>query len=380
MKSVLFAAVAMAGLVCGASGNDIWVDNVRGDDAAAGTRENPFRTMAAAAAKMRPGMTMNLVSNAVSYSESFNAGRFKANMAGTVVDGHGAVLDGRRVPARSAWSDAGNGVWSIKCPNNAWVMDRQGYWSGHAIVFKDGSPLPWKDSLAALTDDSYFLRKVYNPKLNDKDGVHNTLYVKLPSGQDPETRKVSFPCLNYGINVETVDNITVRNVTCRYFYGDAFDSAWGRSNRFERVRGTRCMDQGISAHGSQVTVTDSLFDGNAGCGVVDCQSGKSRARTTYLGCTFADDSFRGGVEVQYGDFQFVNCIFRNNCGGRALKASNFATIRVKDCVFEAGTNRCPTAICVSDGSTGTVERCSFSGFTRQPPYVGHAGCALTVIP
>ena len=349
---------------------EFWVDNVKGDDAAAGTREKPFRTMARAAAAMSAGDEMHLVANAEPYREALKLdGRFAKMSAPdgarkTVIDGHGAAIDGLGRRPMGEWRSEGRGIWSSKQNNNAWTMNAQGYWSGHPIVFRYGKPLAWRKSLDELETNTYLLRKVAKPKTPEEKDAHNRLYVKLAEGETPDQLEV--PVRGNGMWIDGVSNLVVRNLTARNFYNDGFDTYWRKGIEFENVRGAYNMDQGISAHSSGVTVRRSRFDHNAGCGAVDCCPGNDGhwPRTVYEDCVFESQSFRGGAEFLNGYFTLRRCKFIESPEVAVTMRGSFA-FEISDCVFSNSAVKARCAIWLNGLCTGRVDRCEFSGFGRN---------------
>ena len=349
---------------------EYWVDNVRGDDASEGSRERPFRTMTRAAGAMKAGDVMNLVANAEPYRESLNLNSRFARMSArdgarkTVIDGHGATIDGRDHRPMDQWRDEGQGVWSSKQENNAWAMDAQGYWSGHPIVFRNGEPLAWRKSIAELEPDTYFLRKLAKVKSSEDRAAHNMLFVKLPPGVTPDALEV--PVRKQGIWVDGVDNLVISNITAQYHSSDGFDTYWRHGIEFGNVRGAYNMDQGISAHSSGVTVRRSRFDHNAGCGAVDCCPANDGhwPHTVYEDCVFDSQSFRGGAEFLSGYFTLRRCVFSESPRSAVMMRRAF-DFEISDCVFSNAAVKAFAAVWLNGACTGRVERCSFSGCEKD---------------
>ena len=354
-------------LVWSLSAKDVYVDNVKGDDAAAGTQSAPVRTIQRGMELLASGDTLHLTPNTEPYTETVYFSGKNSHLAGTeeaptIVDGHGARFSGLRHRLPAEWTAEGDDVYSAKLYNNAWVMDQQGYWSGFPIVFADGKPLQWKRSKNELTPNTYFLSKVFGTEKNEE---HNIIHVKLESGKTPENVKLETPCGDFAVCIEGADYVTIRNIKAEYYPCDGFDSAW-RKVVFEGVEGTRNMDQGISAHASDIVVKDSWFHGNAGGGVVDVGmfdgTSTRRSKVRYVNCVMEEDVFRNDVQFYNTDAVLENCIIRV-CNGNALTAEKGSTVSLKNCLLvnlgKPGTN---TAVLVSDTASVTMERCTVSGF------------------
>ncbi len=349
------------------AGKDVYVDNVKGSDRAAGTASAPVRTIRRGMELLSSGDTLHLTPNAQPYTESIHFSGKNRHLAGkpgapTIVDGHGARFSGLRHRVASEWTRSASDIYTLQLNNNAWVMDQQGYWSGFPIVFADGKPLPWKKSKAELLPNSYVLTKVFGAK---KTAEHNQLHVRLEPGKTPADVKLETPAGDYAVCVEGVDHVTIRNIRAEYYPGDGFDSAW-RKVVFEHVEGSRNMDQGISAHASEIIVKHSRFHGNAGGGVVDVgmpSDGKThRSKVRYIDCIMEDDVFRNDVQFYHTDALLENCIIRVR-RGNAITAEKESNVVLKNCILfnlsKPGTN---TAVLVSGTASVSMERCTAIGF------------------
>lgn len=339
---------------------DVFVDNVAGDDANDGSAAKPARTIAQGLKLLRTGETLHLKPNPVPYNEKVEIR--DRRLAGTaerptVFDGHGAVLDRLRRPDPSAWKDEGDGVFTMPLPNNAWVMDQQGYWSGFPIVRFDAKPAEWRKSRKELEPLTCFLSKVYVQGTNERGSLHNLLHVRLPPGKTPAEVRVEVvgELTSFFVGV---DHVTVRNLTSINSTQDGFATAGGKGIVFEKVRGTANMDQGMSHHGAEVTVRNSRFDGNAGGGVVDVYD---TCRTRYFGCVIEGDVFRGGVEFHKGEFEMRDCVIRSN-PNTSLSVAKGARVRLRNCLITGGS---ASKVGVSVGSDASLdmENCTLEGFS-----------------
>lgn len=313
---------------------EYYVDNVKGDDQNSGLKQAPFKTIAHVLKLLKGGDTLNLVPNKnLPYTECIDSnttgfwGGTKENP--TIIDGHGSVISGLVQLPANAWKEEGDGVFSRHLPNNAWVMDRQGYWSGFPIVFFEGKPANFCKSKEELKDFTYFLFKSYPENSQGKrDARHNTLYIKLPAGKTPDDITVKSIISTTNIHINR-DYVTVRNIISIYTGGDGFSTTRSKGLVFENVRGAYCMDQGMSHHGAEVLIKNSRFDHNAGCGVVDVYT---ECKTKYVDCVIEDDFYRGGVEFHRGTFEMSNCVIRNNTG-KALSMGKGSKVKLTNCLF-----------------------------------------------
>lgn len=191
---------------------DLYVDNVKGSDTNCGDRQHPFKTIKHAMSKLTGGGQLHLVDNpGCPYLEGvrINAEHSGTAQRPTVINGHGALLDGLRVPPAAEWTHEGNDVYSRFLDNNAWPMDKEGYWCGaFPICYLGGRPginVKAKDALTAR--GCYFLLR-----LKPGEKLRNTLYVKLGPGETPETAKIGVLSGWENCCFCSATNVVVRNL------------------------------------------------------------------------------------------------------------------------------------------------------------------------
>ena len=178
-KFVTFGLALLAVQAACAAGRVLWVDNVRGNDGAAGDAAHPYRTFARALAVLDGGDELHLVANTEPYCEQL---RLTARHSGsadapTRVFGHGATIDGRHAVPLSGWQEEGDGVYSCPLDNNAWSMNEMGHWCGtFPIVWFDGRAGRNAEARASLVENGYFL--CLKPKTPD----HKPIIVTLVDG------------------------------------------------------------------------------------------------------------------------------------------------------------------------------------------------------
>jgi hypothetical protein len=360
----LFAVLLLiAGLSL--SGAEYYIDNVKGNDANQGTKEAPFKTFEKVLKVFKGGDTLHMVHNeGHPYRDRLVlAGRYYGTAEKrTVIDGHGAIFDGRKVFPASAWKNEGNGIFSRPFGNNAHVMDYTiGCWSGDfPIVFfegKDGVNCRKKEELKPF---SYFLLKIPMKKGDKKrDPLHNTLYIKLPDGKTPDDIKVETVAAPIGLGIQA-SYVTVRNLRAQYTSDDCFDTCWGQNIIFDNVEGAYAMDQGISSHSAGVTVKNSWFHHNTGCGIVDVNMPKGVCRTKYINCLIENNFFRGGVEFHRGEYEMENCVIRNNTG-KCFSVNKNAKVKLTNCLL-LGQNQKELALYMGSGGDFQVQNCTICDF------------------
>jgi len=332
------------------------VDNVKGSDAEGdGSGAKPFQTIAAAVKRAKVSDAIYLTPNAAPYAERVNLLAGGTAEKPFVFDGRGAVINQLTHYAVDKWKSEGAGVYSMPLPNNAHVMDK--HWTGFDLVFFDGQAGTNCVSRETLVPSGYFLFK-QRLKIADKfHPLHNTLYIRLPEGRTPGEVKVEAPGNATIFHCEK-PHVVIRNLTAMYCTQDGFATTRASGIVFERVRGCYNMDQGISHHGSEVTVRDSRFDHNAGCGIVDVYDA---VKVRYERCLIEDDTYRGGVEFHSGEFVMEDCVIRNN-PRKALEVTRpNVRVTLRNCLLMGPEDRLATGISHGQGSL-RMERCTLSRF------------------
>ena len=335
-------ALLVAQAAC-AAGRVFWVDNVRGDDAAAGDAGRPYRTFARALEVLDGGDELHLVANAEPYCEQL---RLTARHSGsadapTRVFGHGATIDGRHAVASSDWRDEGDGVHSCILDNNAWPMNEVGRWCGSfPIVWFDGKAGRNAETRTSLAEGGYFLR------LRPKTPEHKRIYVRLPKGRTPADVRIEVPGANVNCVLSGCSHVEVRDLKVRHQTWDCFSTNYSTNCLIDHVDGSYAMDQGISSHSSVgVQVRNSVFHHNAGGGIVDVNvPGCPLCAVTYESCSVVSNCFRCPVEfygrlygcadipTSRGEFTLRNCRVADNdlsrADGSSIRQDARAYVRV----------------------------------------------------
>ncbi|MCF7854351.1 MAG: right-handed parallel beta-helix repeat-containing protein [Candidatus Pacebacteria bacterium] len=314
----------MALFVLGTAGTgarEVFVDNVKGNDAWDGSEGKPYKTIQHALLKLRTSDTLHLTPNKVPYRGPVSLDRRNnAELGGTaeqpmVVDGHGAEITGFRRFEADEWKDEGNGVFSMPFGSNGWMKR---HWEGFDLVYFDGKPGTSVRSKPDLVPFGYlWFSGRMHPK-SEADVPLNTLYIMLPEGQTPADVVVESGSggTMFSINANYV---TVKNLKVSWSRNDGFGSAFSKGLVYENVETCFNMDQGMSHHSSIVHVRHSHFHDNAGCGIVDIRMrADAPAQSVYEHCLIENDSYRGGIEFHDGVYTMKNCIIRNNKGPAAM--------------------------------------------------------------
>lgn len=325
----------------------IYVDNVRGDDANPGTEAKPYRTIAKGLANLQRGGTMKLVAHAEPYHEALPLRVQHSGFADayTTVDGGGATIDGLVPPTKGGWKDEGDGIWSRHLDNNAWVMDKLGYWCGAFPLVRFGTV----DGVNVTSRTDLVTGSYYLFKCADHGKGHNTLYVKTPDGKNPDAVPVSIVSAWMNASMYRCEYAKIMNLTVRNQSWDCFSSGSCTNCLFERVDGSHAMDQGISAHGSvKLTVKNSRFHHNTGGGIVDVNVPLTGyCWTIYEDCAIVSNAFRRPIEFYghsdqtkggRGDFRLIRCTIRDNdlsrTDGYCLNVDREANVTLDSCEID----------------------------------------------
>ena len=332
------------------------VDNVKGSDASGdGSEAKPFQTIAAALKRAKVSDAVILTPNPVPYAERVNLPVGGTAEKPFVFDGRGAVISLLTHYGADKWKREGDGVYSMPLPNNAHVMDK--HWSGFDLVFFDGQAGSNCVSRETLVPSGYFLFKRRQQLAGKYHPLHNTLYIRLPEGRTPGEIKVEAPGIATILHCEK-PHVIIRNVTAMYCTQDGFATTRAPGIVFERVRGCYNMDQGISHHGAEVTVRDSRFDHNAGCGIVDVYDA---VKVRYERCLIEDDTYRGGVEFHSGEFVMEECVIRNNPRKAVEVTRPNVRVTLRNCLLMGPEDRSACAVSHGQGSL-KMERCTLYRF------------------
>jgi hypothetical protein len=215
------AVIVVALLAAPASGRDIFVDNLAGNDTRTGRepagvgRENgPVRTIAKATRLARPGDRIVLAKTAEPYREQVTLQGGRCSGLGTgspfVLEGNGAVIDGTTDVPDEAWQRVGAEVFRfgprIKSHQSLFIageaVDRVPMRRGE--VRPELSPLQW-----CLAD--------------------GWVYLRSRPGETPQSYHALCAGLQTGITIYDVRDLVVRNVVVQGF---ALDGVNAHDNAF----------------------------------------------------------------------------------------------------------------------------------------------------
>lgn len=244
-----------------ASAADIYVDNAAGSDAAAGSLDQPVRTIRQGLAIAKPGDTLHLANNPDHpYRESIDL----LNRSGEpgkpiVIDGHGSTLTGADPIDPDHWEDLGDGLYRSdslyqKTSHGKHLTDE----SINAVVGRyfflfdrqpqrmDRSPKgnnqPFKQPDQLQSGEWTFIRQ------SDQEPV---FYLRI----DPDTKlsdhNIEAPLRSNGVAIygQRCEHLVIRNITAKHFYNDGVNiHGTTRDIHIENFTAIECGDDGISAH------------------------------------------------------------------------------------------------------------------------------------
>lgn len=207
-----------------ATGNTWWVDATLGDDQAAGSEAEPFRTIGAGASAAQPGDTVRVRPGV--YRETVVPPRGGTDGAPIwfLADGSGVVVDGSEASLENAsWVDEGGGVFSTA-------------FSGESrYVAVDDTRLYDYATLAELQTAAAGL-----PGGFSVDAAAGRLYVRMPDDSDPSGHAVHVAVREQGFLLDSISHVVIEGFELRYFgstgTGVAIDvrdtsRAWIRNNQ-----------------------------------------------------------------------------------------------------------------------------------------------------
>lgn len=251
-----------------AHGQIFYVDGGQGNDAAAGSKDAPFQSMARAVQEVDgKGGEIRLIPGKTPYRETLQISKGGTAENPLVVDGQGAVINLGLDITAGPWTDTGDG----------WRLEKvlpKGFSTGiyqATSVFVNGLGLtgdhPKGPSYAPRLWHHGYLRLDANGKL----------VVVFPDGLSPKNSVVVLTGkgepMASGVALATASNVLVKNLTSAFASNDGFNLHGSGGNVFlENVKAVFNADEGISAHETYVVETkdsEVAFNGSQGGGVQD---------------------------------------------------------------------------------------------------------------
>jgi hypothetical protein len=292
---------------------DVYVDNVKGDDATGA----PFRTLAKAVAALKEGDVLHLAKNDEPYRESI-----VITQRGVVVDGHGAVLTGLDPLDKAAFTPHAPGMYKARLPAHAKVQPR-------AVV--DGETLRGEGTLEELEPGKHLWAR-------------ELLYVALPEDKAWDKVALHLRVRRDGVVVKGVSEVVVRDLVAEQWEGDAFRvEGAGGGLRLENCEARFAVggeSRGLHARdGATAAAVGCRFTRNL-MGVHAIH----RSRTSLRACRIEGNA-NVGARVNGAEHAFEDCAFRDN-GGPDLMAVSLspesangggpARVKVERALFAGG--------------------------------------------
>ena len=253
----LALAYAACGSLALARANDIWVDNVGGDDLLDGTAPDkpgghvgPVRTIAKAVRIAGPGDRVQLKKNAEPYHENFTLfGWQHSGMnpdAPFIIQGNGAVLDGSAPVPVWAWRQYNGDVFRFAPPRLAYQE-----------LFLDRRPAPRRlydaasGKLPALEPQEWCL-------------AGSCIYFRVDKDRLPSDYHLSYAAQQTGVTLYRVHDVAIFDLVVQGFQQDGINAHDGV--RHALLAGLNCRGNGrcgiAVTNASQVDISGCLLGDN----------------------------------------------------------------------------------------------------------------------
>ena len=313
------------------------VDPEQGDDAAAGSAEAPFRTLARTVNAVRKtGGTLHLAEGAV-FKQPID---LRGNVAGAIViEGNGAVIDLGTDVSDGPWIEDGDGFILDRdlprTPNNApWQM---------ATLHIDGKPVTAVDPRRQKAGGPGEVEHLEDGRMR----------VVFPDGTSPgESAVIAHADYPQSAVALGSDDVTIRDLHARFAGNDGFNiHGSGKNIRLEGVTASYNGDEGISVHGDcEASVTDAVIARNASAagGVADV----GRSVTRYTRCVSTEN--RGaGFYFSGKQHTLTDCVV---AGNRRLVSAGQTDGLVQQNLIEIDTIHASLPPTADPALTAVVER------------------------
>ena len=235
MRRILAIACVLTSLQCQALlANDIFVDNVLGDDAYDGllnqvidAHSGPVRTLRRAMQVANNGDQIVLTRPGAVYYDSLSLTGTRHSGSPNfpfTLNGNGATLSGLRTVPPQGWRQAGPDLWKL-------TLTRKGYYR----LLRDGQPLP------ELRRDG----KAENPfaalKAGEWTAWEGSVYFRSEK-DPPATQSFSYSAEQTGLSLYQVDNVRIVDLTLRDF---RFDGVHAQNMcRGVKLENVNCINNG----------------------------------------------------------------------------------------------------------------------------------------
>ena len=206
--SVLFGASAFGGV--------IYVDNLRGDDAANGRNAvtidfatGPVRTISRGLQLLLPGDSLNIANNGQPYYESMAVvgGRMSGSpVRPIIIEGNGAELNGAFPVPVAAWRKVEEHLWKFTP-----------FRKGAYLLILDNKALP---ETPVPTD----ARRLPEIPEGQWAAWRGEIYFKTSTLEIPADRNLWFAVRSMGLTLYDVHDVTVRDLKFRHFRFDGINA------------------------------------------------------------------------------------------------------------------------------------------------------------
>lgn len=252
--------VLLLGTTDAASARELFISNVRGDDAADGSRPEssvnggPVRSIGRALQLARPGDYLVVDNTGVPYRESLSLSA--SNHSGTsvrpfTIRGNGAVIDGTQPIAYKSWEAVRGQLYRFRPTSGGRLQ----------LFYSDGKPAVQ----VPVDEASGKLPQLAAGQWCGHDGY---IYLRLPDGKIPynfQETPFYYAALPVGITLYHVHDVRIVDLTIQGFRRDAVNVADGVRNVSLGgliLRGNgRC---GLAVGGSSLVEADGCLVGNNG--------------------------------------------------------------------------------------------------------------------
>ena len=251
-----------------------YVDPARGDDAAAGSQQAPFRTIRRAL-EMTDGKggTIHLSAEAGPYREPVVIRKGGSEETPLIIEGHGAVINLGTDVTAGPWTPLDTGEYRLEPPA---TRHQRPYVT--SPLFINGLPI-WAEHPKGKGKPSW-----HGGSLRQDE--QDRLIVRFPTGLEPGNAVIvqTGPDSQCALHSAGASHLLVRELTVAFAGNDGFNfHGHSRGVTLENVTAVFNSDQGISSHETcEVVVrgSEAAFNGSFSGGVTDI----NQSVTSYLRC------------------------------------------------------------------------------------------------
>ena len=289
----------------------VYVDNVKGNDANPGSKEQPVATIQKGLSLLKTSDSLEVINTGKPYQRPYpglNAPAYTVSAGGTlenpvVINGNGAVVTGLAVIPENKWKKDGDfyslPFWPMS--NLYKIAKEQNYWLDKPqIWWVDGKAAPNCKNQEELskTPGGFWWNK-----------AEKKVLFHLPAGKKLSDLKIELPA-NSGFYIQSSHAI-VKNFYVTHSVNDGFDTAG--TNYIATYKNCVAVDncgQGFSCHGTGRTYFED-------CAAIRCASSGTCdvhwSASHYNRCIFYQNAYEAGVyTVDEGLHSYSDCIIANN--------------------------------------------------------------------